>query len=26
LDPGGKGTQLIDARKARFLYQLDRAR
>jgi len=26
LDPGGRGTQFIDARKARFLYQLDRAR
>lgn len=26
LDPAGRGTQLIDARKARYLYRLDRAR
>jgi hypothetical protein len=26
LDPAGMGTQFLDARKSRFLYQLDRAR
>ena len=26
LDPAGRGTQFIDARKASYRYQLDRAR